>query len=196
MTHANVIATIGGIRRYGLGILNRHPIPGEDGEPCTVVTADRQHHTVPQALIEVLAQTVPIQPVRPTLVYRVHQPYLIDRPWAPGSSDFTQYEIQPGDYPVTWVNRHGNLLIEVPANQNPQYGLIICAAVAVYSRWTNRVYSEWTSHDERPMTPATVTMTPYAYQVQPGGDSTAEYVLVNPAKGEVFPPVIKQGATA
>ncbi len=183
--HANAIAVVDGVRRYVSANLDweKHGRPGVH----TVITADGYHHDVPRADIEPLPETRVLPAARPTLVYRVTEAYETNRKWET-ASNYTRYEVQPGDYPVMWVNIHHQLVAE---DQGAYYGLVVVDAIERQRHYVNRVFGASSSHDEYPDRATTLTNHTYSYALTPGlvvAGGKAQYVQIAPGSSrEVFP---------
>lgn len=182
--HANAVAVVDGVRRYVFAILD-HEKYGKPGIH-TVITQDGYHHEVPRAQIEQLADKVVLPSTKPTLAYHVFEPYEVIRTWET-ASNYTRYEILPGEYPIKWVTiNHG----PVPAGESPYYGQVVLDAIEQHRHYVNRVFTASSVHDEYPDTRTTHTLSTYAYDWKPGdvvAKGNGRIVEVEPAQGEVFP---------
>jgi hypothetical protein len=183
--HANAIAVVDGTRRYVFAILDRE-VYGQPGVHA-VITQDGYHHTAARADIEPLPWLVVLPSIKPTLVYRVTEAYDTTQVWET-ASNYTRYEVQPGDYPVEWRdNLHRPV---ITAGQTVEYGRVVVDAIERQRHYVNRVLGASSSHDEYPDRPTTLTNDHYAYALTPGllvAKGKAQYVQIAPAQGEVFP---------
>ncbi len=201
----NAIVTIDGIRRYAYVLYDWNTgLPRFEQEWSTVdgrysqygpevvtaITQDGYHHKIIRDDLEwftaerdEMILDMP-RPVMPVLEYTVTEPYEVERS-AETACNFDTFEIQPGTYPVEWVDRNYQ---PIRPGQDAEYALIRCAAIHTRSYYVSQGFGVVLGvKDERPMTPTTYTINMYAYSADPAKLSAA-YTVTAPATGEIFPP--------
>lgn len=93
-------------------------------------------------------------------------------------------EIQPGTYPVEWVNINGKPWNPSPdavtpgylANTGPYYARVRLSAVVRHRHREARLLGETRSHDTDPDEPTTYTLNVYAYSASDGSTALSTRV--------------------
>lgn len=98
----------------------------------------------------------------PTAVLVVEAGRYVDRS-LPTASWFDEYDLEAGEYPIEYVDLEGRPVD--PTVRRPYYARVKVPAILRRSYRVNRLFTASSVQDEYPDTPATVTLSCYAYEV-------------------------------